>query len=357
MISNNMLSLMPCARFPKSMYFGKSSLFYLKSLQHEKKLLLVSKSAWDKNRSKLESALGSNMTLKIIPSEPSESSIREINNELLASNYGCVIGFGGGSVMDVAKTAKLENEIKVILIPTTAGTGSEVSQYSVIVGKDLEKKEIVSEKLLPDTVLLDPSFLLSMPKDVLAYTTVDSISHAIEGLVSRKSSPFTDSLALLSIDMIFEHALNAYQKDSVQSEMESLQIAGILSGIVQSSASVGLIHACAHYFGPKLSVPHGIAVSIFMLPVLEYNISKTDKYSKLSGSQVLNKETFLNKLKELLKKMYLKRQYNKLDFSKIDFENANKQIRANVCAKTNPCAPSEEDIKTIFEQAGVYEGG
>jgi len=342
------LSILPKIVFPDSIYFGRNSLMYLKTIDKEKTFVLASRKAFEKNNERLNQYL-SGCKIKKMSGEPKKSEIDDLYNDI--KHFDTLIGVGGGSVIDLAKTAKLNREkIKLIVIPTTSGTGSEVSRYSIVIDDNGEKHPIVSEKLLPDVVLLDPSLLVSLPLFETFYTSIDALAHCLEGLVSRASNPFTDALALKSIDIIIPNLEKVIEYPNEIEIRENLQIAGLLAGLVQSSASVGLIHSFANYFGPKLSIPHGVAIGTFLIDILDTNMKNTDKYKKLNGTVYLNTNNVLERLKEVFEKAGFDYHKKRFDFSKTNIDEAAEKIRNDVCTKTNPFIPSIENIKEIIRR-------
>ena len=356
-MENKILAMLPKAYFPGSVYFGKNSLFYLKSLEGQKNLILVSRTVWNMYGDKIQAGLSkSENEFFHFSSEPRKADVTDLDRKVKGGGYANVIGIGGGSVMDLAKTARMENEVKLIMIPTTAGTGSEASRFSLIL--DGSRKEVVSsERLVPDVVLLDPNFLVSLPKFETVYTSLDALSHAMEGLVSRMSNPFTDSLAIGSIDMIFSNLEKAWKDGNDLEARENLQVAGFLAGIVQSSASVGITHSFAHYFGPRLGMPHGAAVGCFLSECLRFNSTRTDKYRKLEGSCVMAGGDFIHKIESLLKETGFYEHCRKFDFTGIDMEEAVLAVKNDLCTRTNPCAVTEDDAKGVIERVVKHVQG
>ena len=350
-MSERILALLPKAFFPGSVYFGKNSLMYLKTIDREKALALVSESVMKSHKEKLDQLL-SGCRIKTLSGEPTKARAEELREE--AREFETVLGIGGGSVMDLAKTAKLREEpVKLVLIPTTSGTGSEASRYSVLTNEKREKEAIVSERLLPDTVLLDPSFLVSLPRLETFYTSLDSISHSLEGLVSRMSNTFTDALALKSLDMTIPNLEKTLSEPENLIIRENLQVAGLLAGIVQSSASVGIIHSLAHYFGPKVPVPHGVAVGVFMIEGLKANMKNTDAYSKLDQSLFLKRDNLIETLQRLFREFGFEEHLKNIEFSTEDPDAASDAIMRDACTKTNPFMPTQEQVKEILGRLDV----
>ncbi len=329
--------------FPGAVYLGKSSLLYLKGVEGQRNLVVISRTVQERHGSKISSLLERS---EILPfsSEPKKSDMEAFQEKVRQGGYENVIGIGGGSVLDLAKTARLaDGKVRLVMVPTTPGTGSEASRYAVMINDNLEKEALTSESLVPDVVLLDPGFLASLPRHEIANGSLDIIGHAVESLVSRMSNPLADSLALKAMDIVFMNAERACEGD-LQS-LESLQLAGFIAGLAQSSASVGAAHAFAHYLGPKAGLPHGKAVGMFLPEVVKLNMQKTDKYKKLDSSCTVSSHNFVHMLEELMQRI----GFQKNEFA-VDMEDAVRKIKNDVCMKTNPCMLSEEEIKGIMEK-------
>ncbi len=352
-MDDRILQMLPKVYFPGAVFTGTNSLYYLKTLCPEKTLMLVSETAWKIHHAKIEKHMQTK-NMKIINSEPSRSDMVKLHKDMEKNEYENIVGFGGGSVLDLAKTSRMKTRhINLVLIPTTSGTGSEASRYSILVNENMEKEAIASEKLLPDVVLLDPSFSVSLPEFETVYTSLDALAHSIEGLVSKMSNPISDSLAIISIDMIINNILKIREKLEDLEIRRNLQTAGFLSGLVQSSASVGLSHSFANNLGPKLEIPHGVAISAFFVNTIKLNIGKTDKYEKLRGSLFFKDGDIVGKITDLFKKLGFYEYYKKLDLGKIDIKEAAEKIKNDVCTKTNPYNPSLEEIVNILSAVGT----
>jgi alcohol dehydrogenase class IV len=348
-MENKILSLLPKAFLPREVYFGRNSLLYLKSMEGQKNLVVVSRTVWEKHRDKVSSGLAKcENEFMQFSSEPKKKDVEDFQERVKRGGYSAVIGIGGGSVLDLAKTAKLADaNARLILVPTTPGTGSEASRYSLVLDENGEKEVISSDRMVPDVVLLDPAFASTLPKFETVYTSMDIIAHALEGLVSRMSNPLTDSLAVKSLDMVLLNLKKALDNPLDMEAREGLQIAGFLAGIVQSSASVGIVHSFAHYFGPKMGMPHGMAVGHFLLDGLKFNSQRTDRYKKLDSSCLVNSRDFIQKIGSLLSEVGFYENAGP-DFSGLDFGDAPARIKNDLCTKTNPCQITEDEIREII---------
>jgi alcohol dehydrogenase len=225
--------------------------------------------------------------------EPDPSIETVIACAARARAAGCdlVVGLGGGSALDVAKCAaafvnnpgdvrdylgidKLPNAaVAKIMIPTTAGTGSEVTNVAVLSLKaEKTKKGIVSRHLLADAAILDPELTLGLPPAVTAATGMDALTHAIEAYVSRFAQPLTDRFALDAIAMIAAALPTAVHNGADIAARETMLTASLYAGLAFGSAATGMVHGLAMPLGGQFDVPHGIANSVLLPHVMRWNL-------------------------------------------------------------------------------------
>ena len=223
--------------------------------------------------------------------------------------FDSVVGLGGGSSMDIAKGAavSLTNEGHIMrwikdgfkrplapmaLCPTTAGTGSEVSDTAVFATPEL-KVGLVSSMLYPDVAIVDPGLTVSVPGPVTANTGIDALCHAIEGYQSVQANPLTDAIAIESMRLVNKYLRRAYCKGSDMEAREGMALASLLAGIVMGNADTTIGHACGYayvYPATKLHYPHGYAIAITFPYVMEYNaLAQLEKHAMIA--EVLGEET------------------------------------------------------------------
>ena len=246
-----------------------------------------------------------------IEPEPDEAQIRAGVAELQRADADAIIAVGGGSVMDAAKAMRLFHEtpelnlrelslpfldarkriaafpqkahaLRLVAIPTTAGTGSEVSPAAVIsVGE--RKVTLVDYSLVPDMAIVDPQLTLTMPATVTADTGIDALTHALEAGVSIFASPFTDAFCMQAVNLILEALPRAYRDGSDLEARTAMANAATIAGLAFSNAFVGLNHALAHAVGARFGIAHGRANAIFLPHVLRYNASLPTKFMPAPG--------------------------------------------------------------------------
>jgi acetaldehyde dehydrogenase/alcohol dehydrogenase len=226
-------------------------------------------------------------------------------------NADAIIALGGGSVMDAAKAMRLfhespqlnirelslpfldarkriadfpqmEHKLRLVAIPTTSGTGSEVSPAAVIsVGQ--RKVTLVDYSLVPDMAIVDPNLTLTMPPEITADTGIDALTHALEAVVSIFASPFTDAFCVQAANLIFTSLPRAYRDGSDLEARTAMANAATIAGLAFSNAFVGLNHALAHPVGAQFGIAHGRANAIFLPHVLRYNAALPSKFMPAPG--------------------------------------------------------------------------
>lgn len=216
--------------------------------------------------------------------------------QLRATGTELVIGIGGGSAIDIAKVASVlvtnageigtffgidlipEPGLPLIVVPTTAGTGSEVTPIAILSDDDEKlKKGIVSPYLFPTAALLDPELTIGLPPRVTAATGMDALIHAIESFTSKNAEPLTDLLACRAMELIYTNIRQAFQHGSDIVARGNMLEGSMLAGMAFANAGVTAVHAFAYPIGAEFHIPHGIANAIMLAPVMEFNMSANPK--------------------------------------------------------------------------------
>ena len=296
-----------------------------------------------------------------------------------------VIGFGGGSSMDVAKLSALilgSNEnleeawgvanakgprLPLVLIPTTAGTGSEVTPISIITVGEEEKKGVSSSLILPDLAILDPELTLGLPASTTASTGIDAMVHAIEGFASsnNNNNPISKMLAIEALKLLGASIEQAVLDGSNVEARGNMLIGAMLAGKAFANSPVAAVHALAYPIGGTFHISHGLSNSLVLPYVLRFNTvdTKASKdYAELApyvfpeidtnkGAQAVSAE-FIDKLEDLSKKLGLPQKLREVDIPKEACEkmarDAMKQTRLLV---NNPREVTEKDALNIYQSA------
>jgi len=228
------------------------------------------------------------------PPDSSDKVARQVAELFKSKNCDCLVAVGGGSSIDTAKGANLmltegtddllkfqgaERTKKTmkpfIVVPTTAGTGSEVTMAAVITNTEKNiKMSITSYKILPNVAILDPKMTLTMPPKITAATGMDALTHAVEAYYCLQKNPVSDSLSITAIKLVLENLVKAVQNGKDENVRLAMANAALLAGISFSNSLVGVVHSLAHATGGVCHVPHGVANAIFLPWGVEYNIPK-----------------------------------------------------------------------------------
>jgi alcohol dehydrogenase len=215
-----------------------------------------------------------------------------------------VIAVGGGSVIDTAKVANLlmvkggkvqdhmgaylldaaDRLLPAVVIPTTAGTGSEVTKVAVIADPDNDVKlPFAEDQFLPQLAVLDPEMTVSMPPRLTAYTGMDALVHAIEAYVDKEWSPASDALALHAIRLLTDNILRACDTPEDLQARGAMQVGSFLAGVAFSHSMVGMVHGISHALGGVYHIPHGLANTLILPEVMAYNLeAKIDRYADVA---------------------------------------------------------------------------
>jgi alcohol dehydrogenase len=250
---------------------------------------------------------GTKVTIGAVYDDTPIDSSNVAVNEIAAiyRQQGCdsIIAIGGGSVIDTAKGVniviseetddllkfagnnRLTKPMKpFIVIPTTAGTGSEVTMAAVIANPEKNiKMQFTSPLVLPKLAVLDPVMTMSMPPKITAATAIDALTHAVEAYIGPQKNPVSDAFAAAAIELIKDHVVSAVKNGSDKDVRLAMANASLLAGVAFSNSMVGLIHSLAHATGGLCHVPHGVANAIFLPHGLEFYSSKSPEIAARIG--------------------------------------------------------------------------
>ncbi len=234
--------------------------------------------------------------------DPRYQIVEKAADEIRKAQAEAVVGIGGGSPLDIAKVASVSaadeksvksffgidlvpgEGLKTILVPTTAGTGSEATPIAILSDEEEKlKKGIVSPYLFPNAAILDPELTLGLPAEMTASTGMDALIHAVEAYTSRNANSFTDLLAEKAVRLISSDLRRAFADgDNIEARSSMLE-GSLLAGMAFANAGVTAVHAFAYPIGAEFHIPHGMANSIMLVPVMEFNLlGNMAKFSKIA---------------------------------------------------------------------------
>ncbi len=376
------------ARFtlPRDIYHGKDSLEVLKSLEGKKAFIVIGGGSMkrfgflDKVLSYLKEA---NMETKVfegVEPDPSVETVMKGAKEMEEFNPDWIVSIGGGSPIDAAKAMwifyeypdftfekaivpfglpKLRRKAKFVAIPSTSGTATEVTAFSVITDyKAKIKYPLADFEITPDIAIVDPSLAETMPEKLVAHTGMDALTHAIEAYTASLRSNFTDPLALKAIEMVNMHLVNSYKGDmEARGEMHESQC---LAGMAFSNALLGIVHSMAHKVGAVFHIPHGCANAIFLPYVIKYNRKACeDRYAQIARHIGLKGESereltdaLIDLINKFNKELNIPSSMKEYGIDENEFKTNLKFIAHNAvldpCTGSNPREVDDETMEKLY---------
>lgn len=372
-------------------YSESGSISYLSQIKARKALLvtdqvMVSLGMVEKIASLLRQAKTTLEVFAEVEPDPSVETIIRGVKKANESRPDLVIALGGGSAMDAAKAIAffqmaLQKQLEsnttevtkplLIAIPTTSGTGSEVTAFSVITDREKDIKiPLYDRNLIPDIAILDPDLVKTVPPVVTADTGLDALTQAIEAYVSTQASDYTNGLAEKSIRMIFRYLVRAYRDGHDIVAREKMHNASCMAGIAFNNAFLGLNHSMAHVLGARFHLSHGRANAILLPYVIEYNSGsgfarETKKYADIAlmlGMSFVNPREGMLRLVEAIRKLNqelnIPLSLQEAGIREEEFFASLMEISQialdDYCTKTNPRKPTVTEIAELFRK--VYNG-
>jgi len=288
-----------------------------------------------------------------------------------------IIAFGGGSPIDAAKVISLiaaqggdvksymdkkieiEKALTFIAIPTTAGTGSEVTFSSVITDTEEKFKYTIKSPLIAaDVAIIDPELTLTLPKSITATTGMDALTHAIEGYTALCTEPIAESVGLSAVSYITEYLEEAVKNGDNIKARENVMMGSLLAGLSFSHSDVAAVHCMAEALGSIYDSPHGTCNSVLLPYVMEYNLPETtDKYASIAREMGIEGKDNLEvakkgieKIKKLSKSIGLP-DFKSLNVSPDDFEKLSEMSEKNGSTPSNPRTIKKEQYLEVFKKA------
>ena len=238
-----------------------------------------------------------------VPPEPTEQQVEVVATAVDRPGLSVIVAMGGGSVMDMAKFVSVMvqggpsmvdmfegrlpagKQVKLVMIPTTAGTGSEATPNSIALRPALNLKVgVVCPHFMPDYVVLDPELLCGLPPHITAATGLDALCHALECFVSNKANPISDMFALESMRLTFQSLQKAYENgEDIEARGDTL-LAAFYGGVCIASSGTNAVHALSYPLGGRYRIPHGVSNAILLAPAFAYNMDAcTAKLAQVAG--------------------------------------------------------------------------
>lgn len=317
---------------------------------------------------------------KVTP-DPPTTVVDECAQWIKEHGIDMVIGFGGGSSLDTAKGAAImavnrgtildycgkslvpKPGLPKILVPTTAGTGSEVTNVLIIISeKERMKRAVYSDYALADVVIVDPMLTLSMPPAVTADTGMDALVHAIETFVATTATPFSDILAIKAISLITKNLPIVYVKGESLEARYHMALGSLLAGLAFGSGGLGAVHALAYPLGTEYHLPHGRTNAIMLPHVMAFNlIGGVEKYGKIGEamgarieglSPIERAKASLMEVRNLISQVDISYQLKDYGIKKEDIPQLTMEgMKYSRLFIPNPRNLNEEDVKKIYTEA------
>jgi alcohol dehydrogenase class IV len=239
---------------------------------------------------------------RFIPPEPTLKFFETNLAEARGENIDCVLGVGGGSVLDVAKLIAAlahspqrisdafginllqERKLLLVCLPTTAGTGSEVSPNAILLDETAElKKGVISPHLVPDGAFIDPLLTISVPPDISAATGLDALTHCVEAFANKFAHPITDRYALRGIQLISENLMRAVGNGRDAEARAAVALGSYYGGLCLGPVNTAAVHALAYPLGGRFRIAHGVSNAILLPEVLKFNMSAApERYAEIA---------------------------------------------------------------------------
>ena len=384
--------------------FGEGSLAYIKTIKAKKVSIVIGGHSMEKSGmlAKVEGYFketgAETMVIRGVEPDPSFETVLRGRNEMLEFEPDLIVGLGGGSAMDAAKAMwafyeypdvtfedlcipfnfpELRTKAKFAAIPSTSGTATEVTAFSVITDYNTGIKYPLADfNITPDVAIVDPELVEGLPQKQVAYTGMDALTHAIEAYVSTLNCPFTDPLALQAIEMVLDYLPASYNLN--MEAREQMHYAQCLAGMAFSNALLGIVHSMAHKTGAAFAdygahIIHGAANAMYLPKVIAFNAkdeTAKERYGVIADFMKLGGETLDEKVELLIK--YLRGMNDDLNIphciknygadsypteqgfvpEEVFLERL-PEIAANAildaCTGSNPRQPSQEEMEKLLK--------
>lgn len=312
---------------------------------------------------------------------PTVTNVKQGVEAFKTSEADCIIAIGGGSAMDTAKgigivtnnpefsdVVSLEGvaptkhkSVPIVALPTTAGTGAEVTINYVIIDEERQAKMVcVDPNDIPAVAIVDPELMYSLPKSLTAATGMDALTHAIEGYITRGAWVMSDMYELQAIKMIAEHLPTAVEEPTNPVGREGMALAQYIAAQAFSNVGLGLVHGMAHPMGSLFDVPHGVANALLLPTIMEWNMPCCiEKYGVIARTMGVDTAGMTDKeaaqaacdaVKALAVRVGIPQHLSELGIKESDIEALAQQAIADVCTPGNPRDVTIDDIRELYKK-------
>lgn len=370
--------------FPRKLLFGTGSIRELNTLIDDpQKALLLTDRVLAENGT-IDRLLQNDVTRlsnidirSDIPIEPSATQVQQLISETKGKAYSTIIAIGGGSILDTAKliaslmdqpftvqdllddTSLLKSRKKgLILIPTTAGTGSEATPNSIVLDERTSVKVgIVNFHFIPDTVILDPNLTITLPPALTASTGMDALAHALECYASNKANPISDTFAMKAAVMIFRNLQKAYDNPDDLEARGQMLLAACFAGVAITASGTTAVHALSYPLGGRYRIPHGVSNAILLPAVMRFNADCIgDRLADVAQAcpDVFPEPTadsVIQKLYELKESLRLPASFSDFGVTAAEIESLTEQaLTVKRLLNNNMKTLNAEDVRSIYKE-------
>lgn len=369
---------------PRNVVYGENALDKLSTLKGTRAALVTGGSSMkafgflDRAVALLERAGMKTIIIDGVEPNPSVETVWRGAKAMQEFGPDWIVAIGGGSALDAAKVMwcfyehphlsfediipvgampPLRNKARFVAIPSTSGTASEITAFSVITDTEKHiKYPIVAADMVPDLAILDPELPAKMPPNVTANTGMDVMAHAVEAIASTAATSFTDPYALEAIRLVFENLAVAFAEPTNKEARFNMHNASALAGMAFTNASLGLVHSLAHKIGGEFGVTHGLANAILMPYIIDFNRASSKKYALVE--KALGIPDLAQAVRELNQKLGIPADFkhcDEVDFGEAKFkavlDRMSENAHSDPCTLTNPGTPTVADVKAIYTAA------
>lgn len=389
---------------PRDIYFGRGSIDMLKQIKGTRAVIVTGGSSMqktgflDKTKKKLQEAGLETFVFDGVEPDPGIETVMKGAQFMKEHSPDVIVSVGGGSAIDAAKAMwifyehpdtefddiknpftvpELRKKAIFAAVPSTSGTATEVTAFSVITDYSTKVKYPLADyNLTPDIAIVDPDLADTMPKELIAHTGMDALTHAVEAYVATAASDFTDPLALHSIKLIITNLVMSHE--GKKEAAEKMHYAQCMAGMAFSNALLGITHSLAHKTGASLGIPHGLANAIYLPYVIRYNANKDvkgylqngarsarSKYAEIARyigvqeeDEIILTEKLIGFIESINNALQIPASLREAGVDEMEFRRLVNDISENAekdpCTGSNPRKTDKDDLKKLLHS--IYEG-